>query len=58
MGSNLPPGVSDADIDRQYDDIESVTTDVMLSRRWMSDVRNSRTDKTFKEWLKEYRGEK
>jgi hypothetical protein len=57
--SNLPDNVTEADIDQQYAEVEPETTDVMLSRRYMSDKRNGRTTaKNFREWLKEYRGGK
>jgi hypothetical protein len=60
MGSNLPPGVSDTDIPgNRLCDIEPETTDTILVRRYLSDVRNGLTmARTFKEWLKEYRGAK
>ena len=57
-GSNLPPGVTDADIDRQYGTVEAIVTKTMLFHRFISEIKNGKTTKPFKEWLEEYRGQK
>jgi hypothetical protein len=56
--SNLPPGVTDADINNQFTDKtheEKLWWDGMLMRQFTSDLRNNRTKyKTFKKWLAHY----
>jgi hypothetical protein len=57
-GSNLPPGVSDADIPgNRLEDIEPARggADPTLVKQWMSDMGRGKTILNFGEWLRNYK---